>query len=615
MFKRLFSFILFSLWLCCGLSAQHKAFTFAWLTDTHYDSWEYAAGDLRQAVADINVNDSVDFVVISGDLVEFGETVEYQGYKSIVDGFTKPCLIIPGNHDVGWSENGGTAVAKFFGTHLVYDYGGYRFIGMGVGPFMRMGPPCFSRSEIEWLRQVIDTTDTHRPIIFVNHYPMDEEITNNHEVMEILKKRNIQLEICGHEHVSASRSFEGIPVVVSRTMLRSKGENIGAYQLVTIADGKAMFRERSIRTKTLPAWTTICLRDYDAAHDTFRGKSKVSYSVNGQYPQIKEVWRINEPSDISAQGAIDGNFYAYTTINGDAVAVNALNGHAYWRYHTKGMIHSAPFITKGKVFVTSCDSCIYALYRSNGRLAWKVNTHYPIVACPLVVGNVLYIGSSNGKFYAFDANSGRNLWTTTGLVGFMESRPCADATNVYTGTWGAKFYAFNRKTGAKAWEFDTGRGRYFTPGACWPIVVGKNILMQSTDYFMRAFSADGKVLWQTDKPKGREAIAITPDKSTLFVQGVGRNITAFDITRPDFPQRWETTMPYRENDLPTRPVVWGKSLCIGYGFGVVYGIATDGSGLQWQHKISNSSVTSFCTTADGALIVMTMDGKIVRLKK
>lgn len=612
--KYLFSF--FSLLLLCQVAfAQKGTMKFAWISDNHFDSYDYAETDLRRAVDEINADPSLDFVVMSGDLTEFGETKEYRGFKAIIDKFKKKCIILPGNHDDGWCESGFANFTKVIGpTHFVFDYAGYRFIGIGVGPMMRMGAPCYPRTEVEWLGKVIDTTAVDKPIIFVNHYPLDEEITNGQEVIDILKQRNIEMILSGHEHSNAARSAQGIPVMVCRSMLRKKGKTTGAYNIVTIADGKATFNERLIGEETLAAWASIPLIKYDAAKDDFRGKTTISYAVNQQYPHIKEVWRINEPSDISAQAAIDGNFYVYTTISGCVVAINAVNGKELWRYKTSDMIHSAPFITSNAVYASSCDGYIYSISRKTGRLNWKVDTGYPIVACPLVADHTLYIGSSNGKFYAFDAMTGKNKWTTDGLVGFIEARPTVDATNVYIGTWGAKFYAFDRKTGSKAWEFDTGRGRYFTPGACWPVTIGNKIFMYSTDYYFRAFSHDGKVEWQTNAPKGREAIGISADKKTIYVQGIGSNITAYDLTKEGYPQKWELKMPYKENFVPTRLGISGKEIYVASAFGIVYAISDDGSGVKWEHKISNSAVTSFATTPDGAIIGMTMDGKIVKLK-
>lgn len=72
------------------------------------------------------------------------------------------------------------------------------------------------------------------------------------------------------------------------------------------------------------------------------------------------------------------------------------------------------------------------------------------------------------------------------------------------------FYAIDRKTGKKVWEFDTERGRYFSPGACWPTVLpyrkngkaSEQVIVLSSDYFVRAFNPeDGKILWHRMKRK------------------------------------------------------------------------------------------------------------------
>ena len=113
----------------------------------------------------------------------------------------------------------------------------------------------------------------------------------------------------------------------------------------------------------------------------------------------------------------------------------------------------------------------HALDKKQGSARWKFNTDYPIVACPTVANGNVYTGSSNGKFYSIRLANGTLNWVTDGLNGYIESRPAIDHERIYIGTWGAMFYAIDRKTGKKVWEFDTERGRYFSPGACWPVVL------------------------------------------------------------------------------------------------------------------------------------------------
>ena len=135
---------------------------------------------------------------------------------------------------------------------------------------------------------------------------------------------------------------------------------------------------------------------------------------------------------------------------------------------------------------------------------------------------------------------------------------------------------------------------------------------------MRAFSKDGEIVWQTSAPKGREAIAFSDDLSTLYIQGIGRNITAFDLTKEGSPQLWETVMTYESNFIPTRSGIVGDLILIPSAFGVIYAIGGDGSGIKWEYKITNSAITSFCKVDCGgkmkSVIVMTMDGTVVRLE-
>lgn len=431
-----------------SISGNRRNFSFAWLTDVHLNSFAYAEDDLRQAVEDINANPDVDFTILSGDVTEFGDTKEFQLLEEILKGFRKPYLLLPGNHDVNWSENGCTMFDKIFrASHFCYDWQGVRFVGCGAGPSLRMGPPHIPREEILWLDSVYNATPAAQPVIFVNHFPLNADLSNCREVLRILKTRNTQAVLAGHLHVNRSYDADGIPGVIGRSSLRRK-DLIGGYNLVSLKGDTLLFRERIIKTETRPAWDTIVF-----------------------HPAIREVWTVKDVTDIASQGSIDGNLYIYTNTAGVVCALDAGSGKTLWKYRTGNKIFSAPFITPQLVIVSSCDGCVYALNRQDGSMRWKYDTGYPIVACPTVADDTVYIGSSNGKFYSINPADGTVNWICEGLKGYIESRPATDRERVYTGTWGAMFYAIDRKTGKKVWEFDTRRGRYFSPGACWPVVL------------------------------------------------------------------------------------------------------------------------------------------------
>ncbi len=91
-----------------------KKFTFAWISDNHLGSFAYAEDDLVQAIEDINQMDSVEFVILSGDLTEFGVTSEFALLKEKLAALNKPYYMVDGNHDVNWSENGTTTFEHYF---------------------------------------------------------------------------------------------------------------------------------------------------------------------------------------------------------------------------------------------------------------------------------------------------------------------------------------------------------------------------------------------------------------------------------------------------------------------------------------------------------------------
>jgi hypothetical protein len=108
-----------------------------------------------------------------------------------------------------------------------------------------MSPGQVSRENILWLDSSLNNLkDKNTPVIFVNHYPIDSQLNNWFEVIDILKKRNTQLIICGHGHSNHLLNFEGIPGIMGRSNLRARNP-VGGYNIVTIKDGVVTYEERN----------------------------------------------------------------------------------------------------------------------------------------------------------------------------------------------------------------------------------------------------------------------------------------------------------------------------------------------------------------------------------
>ncbi|HTD93143.1 MAG TPA: metallophosphoesterase, partial [Chitinophagaceae bacterium] len=269
-------------------SFSQAPLVFVHLSDTHVGSGT-GADDLRRTVKDINENPAVQFLVISGDITEFGADKEIMLAKQILDSLNKPWHIIPGNHDGNWSESGANTFKKVFGNETFsFKAGPYQFLGTNCGPNMRMGPGQIPRENIVWLDSILKTIPDSTPIIFVNHYPMDSALNNWYDAIDLLKTKNTQLILCGHGHSNHRFNFEGIPAVMGRSNLMAKAE-VGGYNIVTIDKGVVTYEERNPAVSTKPAWATLTIGNLHFAQNHFN-YPRPSYRVQDSFPQVKERW-------------------------------------------------------------------------------------------------------------------------------------------------------------------------------------------------------------------------------------------------------------------------------------------------------------------------------------
>ena len=226
-------YLFVALALLISASTNAQTFKYAFVTDTHVGS-STGEEDLRRTIADLNTQQDLDFVLLTGDVTEMGTKAEIKLAKEIISALKKPFYIIPGNHDTGWSESGGVDFIREFGDDkFTFDHKGYRFIACASGPYVRMSDGHIPRDATVWLENILKNTPTDMPVVFINHYPIDNSLDNWYEAIDRIKNYNIQYAICGHGHANKAFDFEGIKGTMGRSNLRAK-DSIGGYNIVTM---------------------------------------------------------------------------------------------------------------------------------------------------------------------------------------------------------------------------------------------------------------------------------------------------------------------------------------------------------------------------------------------
>ena len=134
---------------------QAQTFQFAHIADTHVGG-STGAEDLQRTVDDLNQQPDIDFVILAGDVTEFGSATELYQAKEILSHLKMPYYVVPGNHDAKWSESGCNDFVRIFGSEgFTFEKNGILFIGTASGPNMRMAPGLVPREQIVYLDSIL----------------------------------------------------------------------------------------------------------------------------------------------------------------------------------------------------------------------------------------------------------------------------------------------------------------------------------------------------------------------------------------------------------------------------------------------------------------------------
>ncbi|HEY9364426.1 MAG TPA: PQQ-binding-like beta-propeller repeat protein [Chitinophagaceae bacterium] len=614
--KKIF-FTLIVLTVAITFSYGQTEFKFAHVSDTHIGN-STAAEDLHRTVLDINSDTAIRFVILSGDITEFGADEELTLAKKILDSLNKPWYIIPGNHDGNWSESGGNSFRKIFGSETFnFNYGGYTFLGTYCGPNMRMSPGQVPRENIVWLDSTLQTIGNDQPIIYVNHYPQDSSLNNWYEALDRLKKKNVQLLMCGHGHNNHLLNFEGIPSIMGRSNLRARKE-VGGYNIVTVIPGqKIIYQEKTPGGNLKDAWAEVVLENHHFANDT-NHYYRPSYQMNGVYNQVDESWVFQDNSDIGNGSALWKKYVITANTNGDVYALNYKTGKKTWTYKTAGKIYSTPAVADGKVVVGSSDNNIYCLNAKNGKLLWKHTAKKAVLGSPVIKDGVAYIGASDGIFRAIDLNTGISKWEFDGVQGFVVAKPLVYQNKIYFGSWGRELYALDLATGKLAWKWDNGHGsRMYSPAACYPVGADGRIFIVAPDRFMTCFDAvTGKVIWRKGDPqiRVRESMGLSTDSSMVYAKTMEGDLLGFSVKADSMEVLLKTPLLLGYELAPTAIVEHNNIIFVPSHDGEITAVSRTGGVILWKHKISNCLINHILPVNKNKIVVTTMDGKVACLR-
>ena len=619
--RRLFTSVLFACLLPFMVQAQQAVFRFAQLTDIHLSpNNPNPTEDLLRSIAQINATDSIDFVLVTGDIAEEGDRATMEKVKSCLDLLKVKYYVVLGNHETKWSDSGCTAFGEIFGgERFEFEHKGFLFLGFNSGPLMRMAYGHVVPQDIRWMTETMDRYNAgnsrpDKPVILVTHYPMTEgDVDNWYEVTDAVRPYNIRLFIGGHYHRDRDLRYDGIPGILMRSNLRDKDEKPGYGIYEITEDSILVYTQRIGEPKR--QWAAFSLTDsyYDRNE---KAEKYPDFSVNKEYAQVQEQWIVQTGAGIYCSPAVEKDKVFVGDDLGRLTAYALKNGKKLWSFQSGKRIVGTPAVSEGIVVFGSADCKIYGLDAQNGNLLWTVEAAEPVLGAVTIENGIAYIGASDHTFRAVNICTGEVKWAFAGVRGYIETKPLVTDNKVIFGAWDNTLYALNKADGKELWKWTGGLTRmHFSPAAVWPVAADGKVFITDPQRAMTAIDIEtGNTVWRTFQSMVRETIGLSEDKERIYSKTMNDSIVCYS-TKGNQPHKlWASNVGFGYEHAPSMQVEKNGVVFGSTKEGLIFALEATTGKVLWKHKTGNSLISTVVPLDNNRVLFTATSGETGMLK-
>ncbi|MDD6473121.1 MAG: PQQ-binding-like beta-propeller repeat protein [Bacteroidales bacterium] len=609
--------VLFLIILCSG-NLRAQSFRFAQLTDVHLNhNAPQKKEDLLRCIACINATDSLDFVLITGDITDEGDAGTMQMAKDCFDLLQVPYYIVSGNHETKWSESGCTAFAALFGSERFgFVHKGVRFLGFNTGPLMRMAYGHVAPQDILWLKDSLDS-NKHIPTIIVTHYPLlPNDVDNWYQVTELLSQYNVRLCIGGHYHRYRNLSYDGIPGILMRSSYRDKEGRTGYGIYEVSKDSISVFVQQE--GEPLMRLTSYAMTgDIVDVNGHCMGKDEVliqypDYSDNRIYRQVKETWLNSTGVGIYCSPACDKKRVYVGDDLGNLTAYSLNKGAQLWCFKGGSRIVGNPDVAGSIVVFGTSEGKIFGLKAIDGTCLWTVKAQAAVLGGVTIRDHIAYVGASDGCMRAIEIETGNILWCYDKVKGYIETKPLVTDSHIVFGAWDNTLYALQKQSGDVQWQW-TGniRGMHYSPAAVWPVESDGKVFIADPQRALTAIDAQtGTTVWRTKQSMVRETIGLSKDGKRIYSKTMNDSVVCY-ATQGNIPlELWATDVGFGYEHAPSMlqekdDVVYGSTK-----EGMIFALDAVSGRLLWRHKVGNALVHTVVPIGGNKILFTTTGGEV-----
>lgn len=572
-----------------------KDFKFALITDIHVGKNLLAYEDLSASISNINNTQGLDFVLVTGDLTENGDSESLLKVKNKLNELKYKYYAISGNHETKWSESAATAFAKIYGSErFKFEHEGILFLGFNTGPIIRMMDGHVAPQDIAWLKEELNNAKPNQQVVIVTHYPLTEsDVDNWYEVTDLIRNYNVKVILGGHYHRNVITAYDGIPAVINRSNLRDS-DGTGGYSIYEITSDSIKVFEQKIG-KEPRFWGGYSLKKEYYTKDKSEYK-RPDYSVNEEYANVKQVWMTKNLNAIYTAPLVHNNKVYVGDDLGILSCLDLKTGKLLWEYKSDNRILGTPAGEGNIIVFGSADDFIYGINAKTGKELWKLKTEKPVMGAVSIDKGIAYVGGSDEKFRAIDIKTGKLIWEYNGVKGYVETRPLIYDNKIFFGAWDNTMYALNQKDGSLAWKWDGGLTRlHFSPAAVWPVATDGKVFFTAPDRIITAVDVNtGKTVWRTKDKEVmvRETIGLSEDGLRLYSKTMQDSVVCYS-TQGNEPKRiWSTNVAYGYDHAASMPLEKDGTVFGSTKNGIIFAIDGKSGKLLWKHKVGNSLINT-----------------------
>lgn len=591
-------------------------FSFALLTDTHIStSNPRPMEDLQRSIADINLDPTIEFVVVTGDLSESGDRASIQAIKDELEKLNVPFYAASGNHETTWSESGVMDFSRVFGdSRFAFTHNGMYFIGFNSGPVIRMADGHVAPQDIAWLKHNLDSVSAagDAPIFVFTHYPLrNGDVDNWYDVTDVLRQHNVQCIMGGHYHRNLLFDCDGIADVLNRSNLRDK-DGVNGYSIISISDS-IRFHEKRIG-EDAQQWLSLPFeqKEYGPSNEELRP----NFDVNKEYANVKRVWHKALKGGIYSTPVTDGKSLFIGDDIGVMYSLDLKKGKTNWTFDTGMRIVGSPAVNDGVVVFGSANYNIYGLDAKTGKEIWHVTTNQAVMGAATIHEGIAYIGGGDGRMFAIDIHTGKVKWSFDELKNYVLTRPLVYNDKLYFGCWDTHFYALNLADGSLVWKWNNGNGNpKLSPASVWPVAANGKVFFAAPDRYFTCLDAEtGEQIWRTKEYKVRETVGLSEDGRTVYSKCMWDTVVAMDATTLEPVTRWATHAEFGYEHNPAMPLEKDGILWVSTKNGLLLGMDAQTGKVLWRHKIGNSILNTPLPLSNKECIFTSSEGTITYIR-